>query len=683
MRFVYQTRCSRLAAATAPMRQLSVAAGLLLLAACAQSTSTTTASSPSPMPSTTMENMSMNNMSSDEPMPDPRVGLRAGLMNAGEATWNLRVLSETQPSPKFLGSTNSDMAFVGHYVIQGSYDGYQMWDISDPSHPTLTFGNFCPASQSDVSVYKNLLFVSSESTTGRIDCGAEGVKDVISTARLRGIRIFDISDPTHPRNVANVQTCRGSHTHTLLVDPKDDDNVYVYISGSASVRPSAELAGCSSASPETDPNSALFRIEVIKVPLAHPEQAAIVSSPRIFNDLTAPARHGDAPEDRAAVAAAKARGAFVANMMGNEMVLPPGFTTPMLDSIVQARNGTGAPTAADSAALRAALPGMLAKRFGAAGGARTGPTQCHDITVYPAIGLAGGACEGYGMLLDIHDPTHPVRLAAASDSNFSYWHSATFNNDGTKLLFSDEWGGGGQPKCRATDPRQWGADAIFTIDENHRLNFQSYYKLPAPQTPQENCVAHNGSLIPIPGRDVMVQAWYQGGISVFDWTNAAHPVEIAYFDRGPVDATRMAMGGSWSAYWYNGVIVSSEIARGLDIFELTPSAHLSQNEIDAARSVHLDYLNVQGQPKYTWPPTFALARAYVDQLARSNALPSSRIASVRQLLSSAETSMAGQERREELTELASQLDRDASVAGDAAKTRLLASTVRSLAGASH
>jgi hypothetical protein len=297
--------------------------------------------------------------------------------------------------------------------------------------------------------------------------------------------------------------------------------------------------------------------------------------------------------------------------------------------------------------------------------------------VYPAVGLAGGACEGYGFLLDIHDPANPVRLAAVSDSNFSYWHSATFNNDGTKILFSDEWGGGGQPKCRSTDRREWGADAIFTI-ANNSMQFQSYYKLPAPQTKYENCVAHNGSLIPIPGRDAMVQAWYQGGISVFDWTDAAHPREIAYFDRGPVDSTRMVGAGEWSAYWYNGAIVGSEIARGLDIWQLTPSAYLSQNEIDAARTVHLDYLNTQGQPKFTWPPSFVLARAYVDQLERTNGLASARIAAVRQALASAE-SASGTQRRDALSQLATQLDADAATSADAAKVRTLAAAVRNLA----
>ena len=404
------------------------------------------------------------------------------------------------------------------------------------------------------------MFVSGEDLSARLDCGTEGVKDTVSSERLRGLRIFDISDIAHPKNVGNVQTCRGSHTHTVLVDPRDTTTVYVYISGTSRVRSSSELAGCTDSLPSEDPNSALFRIEVIKVPVAHPEQAAIVSSPRIFNDLLAPPRHGETPADLAAAKRAadsvRALGGFTATIDSQDIILPDQYTQPMLDSIVQARGGSGAPTAADSTALRSALPAMIAARVGKpivdASGRKPGPTQCHDITVYPAIGLAGGACGGYGLLLDISDPEHPKRIGAVADSNFSYWHSATFNNDGTKILFSDEWGGGGQPKCRASDRHEWGADAIFTLTDR-QLHFQSYYKMPAAQTPQENCVAHNGSLIPIPGRDVMVQAWYQGGISVFDWTDATHPKEIAFFDRGPVDSTRLASGGSWSTYWYNGV----------------------------------------------------------------------------------------------------------------------------------
>jgi hypothetical protein len=351
----------------------------------------------------------------------------------------------------------------------------------------------------------------------------------------------------------------------------------------------------------------------------------------------------------------------------------------MLDSIVKARGGSGAPTSADSATLRSALPAMIARMIGQRPNQKpTGPDQCHDITVYPAIGLAGGACGGYGLLLDISDPAHPVRIDAAADSNFSYWHSATFSNDGSKVLFSDEWGGGGAPKCRATDPREWGGDAIFTLADR-KMHFHSYYKLPAPQTSQENCVAHNGSLIPIPGRDVMVQAWYQGGISVFDWTNPDDAHEIAFFDRGPIDATQMESGGSWSVYWYNGVIVSSEIARGLDIFQLKPSAYISQNEIDAARTVHLDYLNTQGQPKFTWPTTFALARAYTDQLERSKGLSASRVAAVRQMLDRAEQA-SGSARSTALNQLASSLQGDAGSSNDKAKVETLAKTVKDLAG---
>jgi hypothetical protein len=664
MAFVFQGRRKSVRPAAVRALSLSFALGLLTAAGCAPAVSSRSTS----------------------PIPDPRVGLRAGKFDAAEAAWNMRVVSETPPSEKFAGITNSDISFSGPYAIQGNYNGYQVWDISNPSRPVLKTAYVCPASQSDVSVYKNLLFVSGEGTGARIDCGAEPVRDTVSKERLRGLRIFDISDINNPKNVGNVQTCRGSHTHTVLVDPKDPDNVYVYISGSAGIRSPNELAGCVRLTPDKDPNSALFRIEVIKVPLAHPEQAAIVSSPRIFNNLVAPARHGEAPEDIAAnakaIAAAKASGGFTGMIFGTERVLPSRMINPMLDSIVKARNGTGAPTAADSAALRAALPAMIARMTGegpSGNGPRPGPTQCHDITVYPSVGLAGGACEGYGFLLDIRDPAHPVRIDAVSDSNFSYWHSATFNNDATKILFSDEWGGGGQPKCRASDRHEWGADAIFTIVDG-KMQFQNYYKMPAAQTQFENCVAHNGSLIPIPGRDVMVQAWYQGGISVFDWTDAQHPREIAFFDRGPADSTRMAPGGSWSAYWYNGNIISSEIARGLDIFELTASPLISQNEIDAAKSVHFDYLNTQGQPKLVWPPTFALARAYVDQLERSTGLPSSRISSIRQSLTVAEA-VAGAQRRSALTQLAMELDGNATASRDASKVRTLAAAVRDLAAA--
>ena len=661
------------------------AASLLGMTACASSGSTSAAADPAlNTPSSATEPLKKAptpEFDKKSPKSDPRVGLGAGLLDAEEAIWNLNLVSATPPAAEFVGITNSDLAFKGKYAIQGNYNGFQVWDISNPSAPVLVKGYVCPASQSDVSVYRNLLFVSGEGMEGRLDCGTEGVQEQVSEHRLRGIRIFDITDIRNPKYIANVQTCRGSHTHSLLVDPKDKENVYVYVSGSAPVRPEEELPGCSDLAPDEDPNSALFRIEVIRVPLAHPEQAAIVSSPRIFEDLVAPPRHGPSEADLAEIDAARARGAFVIEQEGESMVLPDGYSDMLLAQFVERRGGEGAPTAADSAALREALPAMAERMFGGGDdegdGPRPGPTQCHDITLYPEIGLAGGACEGYGLLIDISDPVNPKRIAAVSDSNFSYWHSATFNNDGSSILFSDEWGGGGGPKCRIGDPYEWGADAIFTIVDGN-MQFQSYYKMPAPQTSEENCVAHNGSMIPIPGRDVMVQSWYQGGISVFDFTDPAKPIEIAYFDRGPVDATRMADGGTWSVYWYNGLIVSSEIARGLDILELAPSEFISDNEIEAARTVQFDHFNVQGQQRFVWPATYALARAYVDQLERSGGLGADGVAMARSALSDLEAAPAA-ERQAGLTQMATHLQQLAAESEDAVTLSRLAETVKELA----
>ena len=591
-------------------------------------------------------------MSLSPPSPDPRVGLRPGTMTkwskdstkrimvtpAAEAEWNMHLISNTPPAEPFIGVTHSDIAFTGQYAIQGNYDGYQVWDISNPRRPRLHDEYVCRGSQSDVSVYQNLIFVSGEATSGRLDCGLQGVSDTVSKERFRGIRIFDITNITKPKYIASVQTCRGSHTHTVVEDPKDKANVYVYVSGSAGVRPASELAGCVDLSPDVDPNGEQFRIEVIQIPLAHPEQAHVLSKPGILTGL-APA--------------------------------PRNINRAAADSI-------------DRAAQAASRGGGAGGRGGRAGGAGRGPqvprgpVQCHDITVYPAVGLAGGACGGYGLLLDISDVANPKRLYAAADSNMSFWHSATFNNDGTKVLFSDEWGGGSAPRCRSTDKYEWGADALFTI-ENKKTVFHSYYKMPAAQTSFENCVAHNGSLIPIPGRDVMVQAWYQGGLSIFDWTDVSHPKEIAFHDRGPIDTSVVGAGaGSWSAYWHNGVIVSSEIGRGLDIFEIQPSAYISQNEVDAAKSVHFDYLNVQGQQKMVWPATFSLSRAYLDQLERGKGQSPEKIASARAGLASAEQ-LSGQARKDALSALATRLHGDAQAATDAPKAHKLAFSVGDLA----
>jgi hypothetical protein len=583
-----------------------LAACALLLAGCAAATSSAGGS---------------GSMSATPPSPDPRIGLSAGYLDAGQAAWNMRLVSNT-PSPEgFAGVTNSDLAFSGSLVYQGNYNGFQVWDVSNPARPSLKTAYLCPASQSDVSVYRNLLFVSGEGLTGRLDCGAQGVQDTVSHERLRGIRIFDVTDIMNPKYIANVQTCRGSHTHTVVTDPRDANNVYVYVSGSAGVRSPNELPGCSALAPSEDPNSALFRIEVIRVPLANPAAAAIVTSPRIFEGLGPPPRRGEPPPQTAQERERQQR--------------------------------------------------MQQRR-------QTGPTQCHDITVYPEAGLAGGACGGYGLLLDIRDVANPQRLSAVADSNMSFWHSATFSNDGTRILFTDEWGGGTQPRCRPTDRYEWGANALFTI-ENGQMVFQSYWKMPAAQTDQENCVAHNGSGIPIPDREIMVQGWYQGGVSVFDWTDPANPQEIAFFDRGPLDAERLRSAGSWSAYWHNGLIYSSEIARGLDILELQPSAFLTQNEIDAAKTVRFDFYNPQEQKRFTWPPSFALARAYLDQLERDGGLAGDRITGIRVELARAERGPAGGARRATLTQLASRVNGEAAGARDAAKVRRLAAVLGELA----
>jgi hypothetical protein len=576
------------------------------------------------------------NMSLTPPNPDPRIGLRAGWFDAQQATWNLALVSTTPPSENFLNRAdpgdqrvwNSDLGFTGHYVIQGNFAGYQVWDIANPRSPKLYASYLCIGSQSDVSVYKNLLFESTEATNARLDCSPDGVADTVSTARARGIRIYDVADIAHPKRLTTVQTCRGSHTHTVVTSPNDPNNVYIYVSGSAPVRSSAELPGCIDVDPSQDPSTERFKIEVIQVPLDDPEQAHVVSKPAILADLSAPRQHGETPADSAAM---------------EERMRSMGIT------------------ATQRRAMRLT----------------TGPIQCHDITVYPAIGMAAGACRGYGVLLDIHDPANPRRVGLAADTNFVAWHSATFNNDGSKVLFTDEWGGGTSPRCRSTDKMEWGADAVFTLG-NNTPTFTSYYKLPVQQTPQENCVAHNGSLIPVPGRDVMVQGWYQGGISVFDFTDPAHVREIAYFDRGPMDSTKMYVSGSWSAYWYNGYIYSSEITRGLDVLELRPSAWLTQNELDAARLVQFSELNVQDQQKFVWPAAFVVARAYLDQLARGSGLSADRIASTRDALAKAEHA-SGDQRRAALTQLGAQIEGYMSETSDGPRVRALSEVVKELA----
>ena len=519
--------------------------------------------------------------------------------------------------------TNSDLAFRGSHVFLGNYYGINIYDIADPANARLVTSMVCPGGQGDPSVYKNLLFMSVESANGRVDCGTQGFGPnpprpegqtgpnvpAANKDRFRGVRIFDISDITSPKQVAAVQTCRGSHTHTLVVDPDDKNNVYIYVSGTSFVRQEEELAGCSAGAPDKDPNTALFRIDVIKVPLASPQDARVVSNPRVFID----------PRTGAINALQSA-----------------------------ATHGTGKPSFTN---------------------------QCHDITVYSEVGLAAGACSGNGILLDIKDPVNPKRVDAVNDPNYAYWHSASFSNDGKKVVFTDEWGGGGGPRCRATDPNVWGANSIFRVTEN-KLQFASYYKLPAAQGETENCVAHNGSLVPVPGRDILVQAWYQGGISVMDFTDPQRPFEIAYFDRGPVDAKVLMSGGTWSAYWYNGRIYSAEMARGLDILELTPTDNLTQNEIDAAKAVRVAELNVQNQRKIVWPRKLVVAKAYIDQLERSGGMSSEQITSLRQAIQKAEGSRNEMKKLKKFASSVAKATRTAKNSADSARLTALAEILR-------
>ena len=614
--------------------------------------------------------------------PDPRVQLAAGFHDAGQASWNMALVA-TRPKPEgfydphfpagqpmptervpepteedeqdeaenenedetapeaeaegpdgqedadssdepsrrgLLNFANTDLAFAGDVLFEGNYHGFSTYRVETPVSPQLVSSVVCPGGQGDVSVVGDLLIMSVEQTRGRLDCGLQGVAEPVSEARFRGVRIFDISDMRLPKQVAAVQTCRGSHTHTLVTDPDEEGNIYVYGSGTSSVRPGDELDGCSDEPPGEDPNTALFRIDVIQIPLTRPEEARIVSRPYIFRDLES--------------------GAIAGLWKGGD-------------------HGPGTQ--------------------------RTRQTsQCHDITAYPELGLAAGACSGNGILLDISDPINPVRLDEVVDPGFAYWHSATFNNDGTKVIFTDEWGGGGRPRCRASDPREWGADAIFDIVDG-KMQFRSYYKLPAPQTDEENCVAHNGSLVPVPGRDIFVQAWYQGGISVIDFTDSSNPIEIAFFDRGPLDAETLVMAGYWSAYWYRGFIYGTEIARGLDVLELLPSEYLTRNEIAAASLVAPDTFNAQQQRRIDWSARPVVARAYLDQLGRSDTLSAERGVALSDLLDRTDQMLADGTRpaaiAEQLDTAAAALERDSAGAGGRNQRRLrsLAETLTSLA----
>ncbi len=600
---------------------------------------------------------------------DPRVGLAAGFRDAGEASLNMQLVStlpkpagffdperpsglsarrleeleaeasasgnapetptdeeddeNADPRPALLSFSNTDLLFSGDYLIAGNYHGFNTYDISNPDSPEHIASVVCPGGQGDVSLVGDLMIMSVQEVRGRLDCGLEGVPESVSNDRVRGIRIFDVSDFRNPTQVAAVQTCRGSHTHTVAQEADENGNIYVYVSGTSRVRDDEELAGCSDDSPFENPESALFRIEVIEIPEDNPAEAKIVNRPFIFSD----------PDS----------GTLAGLWDGGD-------------------HGEGTQTTSQT-------------------------NQCHDITTYPEIGLAAGACSGNGILLDISDPADPKRLDQVIDPGFAYWHSATFNNDGTKVIFTDEWGGGGRPRCRAQDPLTWGADAFYDIVEG-KLEFRSHYKMSAPQTETENCVAHNGSLIPVPGRDIFVQAWYQGGVSVVDFTDSANPVEIAFFDRGPIDTEELITAGYWSTYWYNGRIYGTEISRGLDVFEMQPSDFLTENEIAAASLEALKgTVNAQTQERIAWPAVPVVARAYQDQLLRTGAIDEAQSRELSEALNRAqrllERGNSNRNAASELEALAGRFETSAqSLDGITAKRYLeLAGTVAGIADA--
>ncbi|WP_161965062.1 LVIVD repeat-containing protein [Ornithinimicrobium cerasi] len=551
---------------------------------------------------------------------DPRYGLDSGLFDAEVASSGIDQVGHVSiydtpfappnaPMPGFTGISwaNSDISFTGDHVIQGNYRGFQIFDVSDPAEPTLRTTMLCPGGQGDTNVYGNLLFQSVEDNTARVDCGSEGagLPNVPNPDRFRGVRIWDISDLDNPVQKATIQTCRGSHTNRLVEDPNDPDHVYIYNSGTGAQRhigekvntPDGFVDGRCQRTSIADPDPSQWMIEVIKVPVDNPAAASVVKEARLFAD----------PDT----------GAVDGLQNGPTQPQHPCATTP---------NPFGSGNSCAPASANYAPSPVT--------------NTCHDITAYPEIGLAAGACQGNGILIDISDPADPVRIDAVADPNFAYWHSANFNNDGTTVMFTDEWGGGTGARCAPAHRTSWGANALFSIDRSGptpKMVFESYYKLPAAQTNAENCVAHQANILPVPGRDVVIQAWYQGGMSLFDMTDPGNPFEIGYWDRGSITTPLLALGGFWSSYWYNGNVFGSEIARGLDVMEVTPTDQLTVNELAAAKTVQLEEHNAMAMRSYTWPPSFPLVRAYADQLERvDGGVAANKLANVRKAVDKAE-----------------------------------------------
>ena len=570
---------------------------------------------------------------------DPRDGLKPGLHDAGVAARGMRLVSSPRKPVEFdslrgLTFVNSDIAFRDHYVYQGNFSGFSIWDVKDPAKPVLVSTVSCVTSQGDPTIVGNLLFLSAEGGANRNDCAKGGVQNPAD--HMTGVRIYDVANPRSPRLIKNVQTCKGSHTHTVIPSPTDRGVVYIYVSGSREARPEAELAGCRNGTDPADETNSLYRLDVIKVPLAQPEQAEVVTGARIFTGL-----------DAAPTSAAR---------RASRQVQASADTT-------------------SAAFMRT----------------RTGPRNCHDVTAYPAMKLLAGACGSYGLLVDITNPEKPVRIDARADTNFSLWHTAVFSNDGSKIVFTDEWGGGTQPMCQATSMMEMGGNTVLTVGRDRKFTQHAYFKIPSAQSAQENCVSHNGGLIPVPGRDIMVQGWYQGGVSVMDFTDPDHPFEIAFFDRGSADPppapgdsaravsrARGTIGGSWGAYWWNGYIYSSEMARGLDILELLPTDQLSANELAAAKLVTMTEYNPQSQPMIEWPAGFPVVRSYLDQLVRTGGLPRERTTVIANTLTQAERESRAA-RRATLDRLAGQVDADVSGARDGARVRAMAAAIRALA----
>lgn len=588
---------------------------------------------------------------------DPRNNLKPGRFDAGVAASNMRLVSFSPKPAQFdtvrgLTFINSDVAFGnGHYAYQGNFAGFTIWDVSNPAKPTIASVVECITSQGDPTIIGNLLFISAEGQGNRNDCGKGGVQD--PKDHMAGVRIFDVTNPKAPKLIKNVQTCKGSHTHTVVPSPTNPKIVYLYVSGQQAARPETELAGCNNGTDPADTKNSLFQLDIIKVPLDHPEQAAVIPGARIFTGLDA------SPECKTFCAPTSER-------------RPPREAAP------------GAP---------APMP--------------TGPRNCHDVTAYPAMHLLAAACSSHSIMVDISNPEKPVRLSALTDTNnFQGRHTAGFSNDGSKIIMTDEWGGGTGPMCQAGSIMELGGNTIISLSQGAKKQTQrAYFKLPSAQSAEENCVSHNGGLIPVPGRDLYVQGWYQGGVDIMDFTDANHPTEIGFYDRGSIDPpppadtakgvemsmpggragaaaarSRGTIGGSWGAYYWNGMIYSSELDRGFDIYELTPSARLSANEIAAAKLVQLKEYNPQSQPKFTWPAAFPVVRSYLDQLVRGNGLSADKTSSIDKALTAAEA-QKGAARAAALTKLAGEVDGYVASATDKTRTRTLSAEIKRLAAA--